>query len=69
MDSNKTNKSLNSELIAELLNTTKIDSKNDDIVDLERIFYRLLHRWYYFVIFLIITILIAYMYNRFTVPT
>lgn len=69
MDSNKANKSLNSELISELLNSTKMDSKNDDLVDLERIFYRLLHRWYYFVVFLIITISVAYLYNRFTIPS
>jgi tyrosine-protein kinase Etk/Wzc len=38
-------------------------------IDYKKIFYRIISNWYYFLIALIVTLICAYLYNTYTIPT
>ena len=44
-------------------------NRENETINLKRIFLLLLRRWYYFPIVMILTLAAAYLYNRYTMPT
>jgi tyrosine-protein kinase Etk/Wzc len=55
-------------------NLLQIDSQKrrqpqDDMIDFKKTFYIIISNWYYFLIALIVALIVAFLYNSFTIPT
>jgi tyrosine-protein kinase Etk/Wzc len=50
------------------LTSTKERLHQENLIDLKKIFYLIISKWYYFVITIIVALICAFLFNRYTIP-